>query len=91
MTEASALAFNRDMTPFCKGAKPQVDGYHQQQHNTENAQRIFIDIPVGRELHDAEGKNNSAQQNIAQPVGGNAQRKIRVMVLPGKPRREYRR
>jgi hypothetical protein len=33
-------------------------------------------------------ENHAAEQNIAQPVGGNAQEKIRVMVPPLSPSRE---
>ncbi len=36
-------------------------------------------------------KDNPGQQNIAQPVGGNTEREIRVIVLPDNPSREYKR
>jgi hypothetical protein len=49
---------------------------------------VAFDIPVRGQLHHADGENHPAEQNIAQPVGGNAQGKMRVMVPPGSPSRE---
>ncbi len=60
------------MATLSKGAGPQIHGDDQQQHNAENAQRGLVDIPVRGQLHHADGENHPAEENIAQPVGGDA-------------------
>ena len=61
------------MALFSKGAGPQVKRGNQQQNDAQNLQRRLADIPALGNLHHAGAKNNAAEQDIPQPVGGNAQ------------------
>ena len=66
------LPFNGHMAASGKRAGPQINGDNQQQYDAQNAQRGLIDIPVRGQLHHADGEDHPAEQNIAQPVGGDA-------------------
>ena len=69
------MPFDGHMAALCKRAGPEINGDNQQQHDAQNAQRGLVDIPVRGQLHDADGEDHPAEQDIAQPVGGNAQGK----------------
>ena len=69
------LPFDRHMTAFRKRAGPEINGDNQQQHDAQYAQGGFVDIPVRGQLYHADSKYHPAKQNIAQPVGGDAQGK----------------
>ncbi|MNC62864.1 hypothetical protein D3C75_1129340 [compost metagenome] len=61
------------MASLRKRAGPEIEADQQQQHDADNAQRRLIDVPAVRQLHHACGKNYPTQQNVAQPVGGDAE------------------